>query len=127
MPPKSYKDVEAFLDDLSPQARQVAHGLRALIRAVHPGLTEQVKWNAPSFALDGQDLLTLGVQRDGTIRLVLHRGAKVKDNDGFHVDDPLKLAQWPAPDRGVVIVRDAAALAAMEVGLTDLVRRWVGA
>lgn len=126
MPPTTYKSVDAFLADLSPDARCVAEGLRTLIRAAHPGLTEQVKWNAPSFALDGRDLLTLGVQRDGTIRLVLHRGAKVVGNDGFRFDDPLKLAQWPAPDRGVIVVKDGVALAAMEVGLTDLVRRWAG-
>lgn len=127
MPPKAYKSVEAFLADLPADALAVAQGLRALIKAAHPGLVEQVKWNAPSFSLDGTDLVTLGVERDGSIRLVLHRGAKVKDNAGFRFDDPSRLARWPAPDRGVVVVKDMAALAATSAGLGDLVTRWVAA
>lgn len=127
MPPKAYKSVEEFLGDLPVEALAVTEGLRALIKATHPGLEEQVKWNAPSFALDGTDLLTLGLERDGSVRLVLHRGAKVKDNGGFRFDDPQKLARWPAPDRGVVVVKDATSLAAQSVGLGDLIARWVAA
>lgn len=43
MPPKAYKDAEAFLADLSPDALCVAQGLRVLIRAAHPGLADLVR------------------------------------------------------------------------------------
>ncbi|MFV3127439.1 DUF1801 domain-containing protein [Niveispirillum sp. KHB5.9] len=127
MPPKAYKSVEEFLSDLSDESLAVTEGLRTLIKAAHPGLVEQVKWNAPSFSLDGTDLITLGVERDGSIRLVLHRGAKVKDSDGFRFDDPSRLARWPSPDRGVVVVKDADGLAAKITELSNLIKRWVAA
>ncbi len=127
MPPKAYKTVEAFLADLPAETLAVVQELRALIRAAHPGLVEGIKWNAPSFALDGTDLVTLGLQRDGTARLVLHRGAKAKDNSDFRFDDPDGLADWPAPDRGVVVIKNSTEMAAKAEPLVAMVRRWVGA
>lgn len=126
MPPKAYKNVDAFLADLPAETLAVVQELRTLIRAAHPGLVEGIKWNAPSFALDGTDLVTLGLQRDGTTRLVLHRGAKAKDNSGFRFDDPAGLADWPAPDRGVVVIKDSEEMAAKSEQLTAMVGRWVG-
>ena len=127
MPPKAYKTVEAFLADLPAETLAVVQELRTLIRAAHPGLVEGIKWNAPSFSLDGTDLVTLGLQRDGTPRFVLHRGAKVKDNSGFHFDDPDGLADWPAPDRAVVVIKDSQEMAEKGKQLAAMVRRWVGA
>ena len=125
MPSSTYKTVDAFLADLPAQTLAVVQTLRSLISAAQPDLVERIKWNAPSFALDGTDLMTLGLQRDGSVRLVLHRGAKVKDNAGFRFDDPDGLADWPAPDRGVVVLKDAVDLHAKAERLTVMVRRWV--
>lgn len=125
MPPKTHEHVEAYLADLPAEALAVTQGLRALIRASHPGLTETIKWNAPSFSLNGADMLTLGLERNGAVRLVLHRGAKAKDLAGFRFDDPDGLARWPSIDRGVVVIRDKAALDALAAGLRDLVTRWI--
>lgn len=127
MPPKAYKSVETFLADLPAETLAVVQELRALIRAAHPGLVERIKWNAPSFALDGVDLVTLGLQRDGTARIVLHRGAKVKDHSGFCFDDPDGLADWPAPDRGVVVIKDGADMEAKAEPLAAMIHRWVQA
>lgn len=127
MPPKAYKSVEEFLADLPDGTLAVVQELRAMIRAAHPGLVERIKWNAPSFALDGIDLATLGLQRDGSVRLVLHRGAKVQDNGGFRCDDPAGLADWPAPDRGVVVIKDTTDLSVRAPDLSDLIRRWLAA
>lgn len=77
--------------------------LRSLIRDAHPQLVERIRSNAPSFALDEEDRITLGLERKGGVRVVLHRGAKRKDTAGFHFSDPAGLAMWPAADRGVVI------------------------
>jgi hypothetical protein len=59
--------------------------------------------------------------------VVLHRGAKVKDANGFAVADPAKLAKWPAPDRGVMVFPDAAAVEATAEPFADLCRRWLEA
>ncbi|MFV3074774.1 DUF1801 domain-containing protein [Niveispirillum fermenti] len=125
MPPKAYDHVDAYLADLPAGALTITQGLRALIRACHPGLTETIKWNAPSFSLDGMHMMTLGLERNGAVRLVLHRGAKAKDLTGFHFDDPAGLARWPAIDRGVVVIREVAHLEAHSAALGDLVTRWI--
>ncbi len=101
--------------------------LRAIVTRAHPGLVETIKWNAPSFADGDQDRVTLGIERKGGVRLVLHRGAASKGADGFTFDDPAGLARWPTRDRGVVTFADAAAVAGKATDLERLVRRWVEA
>lgn len=125
MPPDA---VETYLAALDPARRPALNRLRAIIRdAAGPDVTETIKWNAPNFAHRGEDRVTLNLGPKGSLRLILHRGAKVKDNDGFTFADPAGLAKWPAPDRGVVSLRDAADLDAKAEALADLVRRWVAA
>jgi hypothetical protein len=119
-------DVETWLAGQTANVREGVERLRALVRSVEAPWEETIKWNAPSFAIGGEDRVTLGVERKGGWRVVLHRGAAVRD-DGFSFDDPDGLATWPTPDRGVVVVRDLAVLSAMEPALTDLIRRWVAA
>lgn len=119
--------LETFLAGLDPDRRATVDALRALIAASHDGLEEGFKWNAPSFAHRGEDRITLGLDRAGTIRVVLHRGAKAKDDPGFRFDDPDGLARWPAPDRGVLTFRDRAAVQGQEEALRSLFQRWIKA
>lgn len=116
--------VERWLDAQPPEVRAGIAGLRAAVQAADQGLTETIKWNAPSFAHNGADRVTLGVDPKGGFRMVLHRGAKVSA-DSFRFDDPGGLARWPATDRGVVQYRDAHDVAAKSAATTDLVRRWI--
>lgn len=83
--------------------------------------------DSPNFAHRGEDRITLNLAPKGGLRLILHRGAKVKNSAGFVFDDPAGLARWPAPDRGVISFRDAAEMEAKADALADLVRRWVAA
>ncbi|MFN3559432.1 MAG: DUF1801 domain-containing protein [Brevundimonas sp.] len=119
--------VETWLGALSPENRSLVDRLRAVVKAAAPDLTETIKWNAPNFADGDQDRVTLGVERKGGVRVVLHRGAAVKDAAGFKFDDPDGVAKWPTPDRGVVTFRDLTALEAGAAPLEDLVRRWITA
>ncbi|MCH7860867.1 DUF1801 domain-containing protein [Sphingomonas sp. NPDC092331] len=119
--------VPEFLDALDPAHRAAVEALRALVAEAAPGLVEELKWNAPSFR-DAQDhKVTLGIDRKGGIRIVLHRGATAKAMPGFRFEDPAGLAQWPAPDRGVIQLRDADDVIAHGDALRDIVRRWVAA
>jgi hypothetical protein len=118
--------VAAWLEGLDAQPRAMIDALRE-IAAMNPSLTERIKWNAPSFAIGDEDRVTLGVERKGGVRLVLHRGVKPKDAAGFAFADPDRLAQWPAPDRGVIRFSDLAEIEAKRGALTDLCRRWIAA
>ncbi len=99
--------------------------LREIVAASHPSLIEQIKWNAPSFAVGGDDRITLGVERKGGVRLVLHRGAKSRPAGGFTFDDADELAQWPTADRGVMRWNDVKAIDRVEGQLILICRRWI--
>ena len=120
--------VETYLATLDPAQRPALDRLRGIVRAAAGAdVSEGIKWNSPNFAHRGEDRVTLNLGPKGSLRLILHRGAKVKDTAGFAFDDPAGLAKWPAPDRGVISFRDAADLEAKAEALADLVRRWVAA
>lgn len=119
--------VTAWLDAADPAVRGLIERLRALALAAAPDVTEHIKWNAPSFCVDGDDRITLGIERKGGVRAVLHRGAKTKDATGFSFADPDQLATWPAAYRGVLTFADEAALEAREEAVAELFRRWLEA
>ena len=122
----SSASVEAWLEAQNQPTREMIEALRAAVRAAAPDLAEDIKWNAPSFADGDQDRVTLGVERRGGVRLVLHRGAR-SPQGSFQFDDPARLARWPATDRGVVVFRDPQDIEAKRAALEDLVRRWIAA
>lgn len=121
--------IETFRASLDADTLATVDALRAAVTAACPTLVERLKWNAPSFALasagDDDDRITLGLERKGGVRVVLHRGAKVKDVSGFAFEDGAKLAKWLAPDRGVVVFANAAAVEAKSAAFSDLCTRWV--
>ena len=119
--------VDAYLTGLEPSAREAVDALRAIVIDAAPELNERIKWNAPSFALGDEDRITLGLERKGGVRVVLHRGAKAKDSQDFAFDDPAKLAKWPASDRAVLTFTDAAEIEAKREALRDLFARWIAA
>lgn len=99
--------------------------LRAVVASARPGLVKRIKWNALSFAMGDADRITLGVERSGGVRLVLHRGATPRSTTGFSFSDDEGLAQWPTPDRGVVTWRQLADIDGVAVPLASLCRQWI--
>lgn len=117
--------LESFLAGLSPEDRATIDRLRALAAAAGEGLVERIKWAAPSFARGDVDRITLGLERKGGVRVVLHRGVKAKAADGFSFAAPAGLVEWPAPDRGVMRFAGAGEVALWEAEIADVFRRWL--
>jgi len=117
--------VEAFREGLDSNTLVMVDTLRAIISGAHRGLTERIKWNAPSFAVGDEDRTTLGLERNGGVRVVLHRGAMVKDATDFKFEDISGLVKWLAPDRGIIIFMDQASIEANRTGFNDLCQRWL--
>ena len=111
--------VAEYLDSLKPGDRAMVDALRALAQAAHPGVTEHIKWNAPSFCVGGDDRITLGLQPKGGVRAVLHRGAKVKDATGF----TFAINLGHRLDAG----KSEAEIAAVAPAIADLFARWLAA
>lgn len=125
MPNDFEAEIEAFRTKLDPENRLIVDALRSIIKSADQRLVEEFKWNAPSFRLGAEHRVTLGLERAGSVRLVLHRGASKKDTTGFEFQDPHKLAAWPAKDRGVLKLKSLQDVNAKRDGLADLITRWL--
>lgn len=102
--------------------------LRDAILAANPDLTEQVKWNAPSFCAAGDDRVTFRLHPGDRVELIFHRGARVRtDVDAFSFDDPTGRIAWATPDRGSLAFTDAADVAGSAAAVASLVTAWVAA
>lgn len=118
-------DIDRYRAGLDGQTLELVDVVRKIIAASHPGLTEEVKWNAPSFAIGGEDRITLGLERQGGVRVVLHRGAKPLPLDGFNFVDETEIARWPAPDRGIVTFRDRQDFELRAARFSRLCVQWI--
>jgi len=118
--------VATYLDALEHPHEAAVRRLRGALLASVPGLTEHVKWNAPSFVHDGRDRITFRLRPGDRLQLVFHRGAAVRtDVDTFTFADPTGLMAWQAPDRAVVTFADLAAVEEHLADVLALARRWV--
>lgn len=119
--------VETWLATLAPELRQTVDALRAIVIGAAPELVEEIKWNAPSFRDGAVHKVTLGIERKGGVRIVLHRGAAKQDLAGWSFDDPDKLAAWPARDRGVMTFSTDSQVRACRDALHQFIARWIAA
>lgn len=117
--------VDSYLEALEHRHKPAVEALRRLIHDAVPGLTERIKWNAPSFGKGEDDRITMRLHPGDRLQLILHRGAKAGADDLFRFEDPDKLITWAAPDRGVVTFSDADDLANKSAALAEILRRWV--
>jgi hypothetical protein len=122
----SKTQVQAFLQGLEHGRKDEVEAVREVILSAHPGITEQIKWNAPSFCIDGDDRITFRLQPGDRVQLVFHRGAKKRDDaTTFSFEDGSGLLEWVARDRALVTFRDRGDVEAKRATLKDLVRRWM--
>jgi hypothetical protein len=121
------QDVDILVAALPEPARGMVELLRRLVADSHPDVREHVKWNGPSFVIDGDDRITLGTDKAGRARAVLHRGAKARPLEGFGFADDAGLARWVAPDRGLVEFTDLADVETRGEAFKILCRRWLDA
>jgi hypothetical protein len=99
--------------------------VRAIILESDEQITEQIKWNAPSFGYRGEDRVTFRLHPPDRIQLVFHRGAKMKDSKDFKFKDDTGLLEWVASDRAVVTFHNMEDVEAKKGALKTVVRRWM--
>jgi hypothetical protein len=123
--PKGSPSVEIFLDTLDHPHASAIRRLREIILGLDPRITEEVKWNAPSFKIDDH-FATFKLYPPKDIQLVLHTGAKVKSPPrDFQIDDPVHLLKWPAKDRCVLTLQSGEAFDQHESAVAGIVRQWI--
>lgn len=120
------QSVDAFLAALEHPQKPAILALRALILGAAPGITEHVKWNAPSFRTT-EDFATFHLRAKVGVQLVLHLGAKPRPDSPLRtaLADPANLLTWKGPDRAVVTVASELAVQTQAAALQALVRQWI--
>ncbi|HVJ26050.1 MAG TPA: DUF1801 domain-containing protein [Vicinamibacterales bacterium] len=127
-PKKTAADTSIAVDDFMatlehPQKAAVA-ALRDIVRAADPSIGEGIKWNAPSFRTH-EYFATTHLRAKIGIGLILHLGAKVREDAAVQIEDPGGLLAWLGPDRAVVHFADVDEVQARAPALQDVVRQWI--
>jgi hypothetical protein len=124
---KPTTSVDDFLDRCDDAARPTIAALRRAVLAVHERIEEGIKWNAPSFRTS-EWFATMNLApkaASGTVRLVLHAGAKASPDLRAAIADPKALLTWLGHDRAIVTFADAADVEAKRRALTEVLRQWL--
>ena len=108
--------VDDYMNALDHPLKAELQVLREAILNVDPRITEQVKWNAPSFSYNGY-MATFSLHRTEHLLLIFHNGAILDDQDG--------LLQGDYPDRRMVYFTDMADVTAKKPALERAIREWI--
>ena len=119
-------EVERYLTALEHPMKSGVQRLRLAILDSDAGISECIKWNAPSFATT-EHFATVHLRAKTGVQLVLHLGTRPRPDTGVRagVADPARLLEWRAPDRATITFADAADVAAKGDALADIVRQWL--
>jgi uncharacterized protein YdhG (YjbR/CyaY superfamily) len=66
------QQVDEFMDKLDHPFKAEVQMIREIIKTVNKDITEQIKWNAPSFSYRGEYLVTFNLWEKQKIHLVFH-------------------------------------------------------
>lgn len=125
---RKYKTLEEFLGDLSKDKRLQVDTLRDLILKTEPRLEEHIKWNAPSYVLDGEDRITFNLMnKQEVVKLVLHMGATRKeDKNGAPVmRDDSGLIVWSSDIRGAITFTTIEDIKSNLGPIKRIIRNWL--
>ena len=126
MPRTKGQTVEEFLVTLDHPHKPEITALRQIILDADPTITEEIKWNAPSFRAT-EHFATFQLRAKEGVQIIFHLGAKVTaaTATGMSIADPAALLTWLAKDRASVMFRDLAEIQAKQAAFRDLVRAWI--
>ena len=122
------EQVKLYLDELKHPLKDLILQVRKAVLSSDKRLTEHIKWNAPSFCIEGDDRITMKLFPPKEIQLVFHRGSKKKQMPAEHlIDDDGSLLKWVANDRAVAGFRSQTDLNANKSQLKKLIILWIEA
>ena len=112
------EQVNEFMDKLDHPFKAEVQIVREIIKKVNKDITEQIKWNAPSFSYNGESLVTFNLWEKKRIHLVFHNPmiSKVKSKllEGDY--DHRRMAYFD--DKNDIDTKKAA----LEKALKDLIK-----
>nr|WP_298133006.1 DUF1801 domain-containing protein [uncultured Pseudoxanthomonas sp.] len=118
-------DVETFLATLAPAQEAAVRRLRAVILAADPRIGEGIKWNAPSFHVEGRHFATMQLRRADRMLLVLHLGVGKRTMPAGAIVDPGGQLDWLGADRATWSFSGVQDVATHGAALQALLRQWM--
>ena len=125
---QKYKTIEEFLGGLSKEKRLQVDALRDLILKTQPQLQEHIKWNAPSYVLDGDDRITFNlINKQQLVKIILHmdvirkenkKGAPLMQNDSG-------LIEWSSDIRGTITFASMEDVTSNLTLLQKIIKDWL--
>ncbi len=117
-------DASAFLAALDHPLKADIEAVRKLILSVDPAIADGVKWNSLSFR-HADWFATVNLRSKDVIQLVMHTGAKAKDNPKLKISDPNGLLVWLAKDRALAMLGAGKTLKANAKAFEAIVKAWI--
>lgn len=121
-------EVSNFLATLEHPLKAEIERIRQVILKANKGVTEIIKWNAPSFCFENEDRITMRIHPPKQIELIFHRGAKVKEQPKEKlITEDAGMLSWKANDRAVATFTNMADIKAKEADLITIINSWLKA
>jgi hypothetical protein len=121
------KSVDEFLNSLKHPMKIEIEEIRKIILKADKRLTEKIKWNAPSYCIQGDDRITFNLSGQGFIRLIFHCGVKPSDKKlkAPLFEDTSGLLEWAAYDRTIARFNNRSDIVNCKKDLSFLVKKWI--
>lgn len=120
--------VSSFLDNLNHPRRAEIDALRSIILDIDPGIAENIKWNGPNYAFNGDDRITMRIHPPKNLQLIFHRGAKTTEIPASRlISDHQGLLAWKTNDRAVADFKSADDIQLKKAELGAAIREWLAA
>ncbi len=118
---------QEFLAEFIDERKPLVEAMLKAIKKACPNLTETIKWNAPNFCYAGKDRMTLMLHKKDRVALILHTGAKPKEDKKAPplYQDEMGLLEWNSNIRATITFRDLADFTAKRDAFKKTVKRWV--
>jgi hypothetical protein len=115
--------VERFMATTTHPCEDAIQALRELILAVHPGIREGIKWNAPSYRTTDY-FATTNLRAKAGIGIILHLGAKVRA-ESVSIDDPQHLLTWHGSNRASLGFGGVDDIHVHATAVTAILAQWI--
>lgn len=121
------KTHQEFLSEFVDERKPLVGAMLAAIVEECPHLTGIIKWNAPSFGDNGKDRMTLMLHKPDTVCLILHTGARPKEDKKAPrlYDDSTGLLEWNSNIRATISFTSVENFLAKRDLFKEAVRTWV--
>lgn len=124
----SKESVDLLIADKPDDLKKVINAIRQIVLKTDPLISEQVKWNSPSFYYTGEinsnnakeyprDILAINLNR-GYALLIFPSGAKIKNHDNFLEGDY-------KDGRRMLTIKDYKTLIEKKSKLISAIKQWV--